>query len=467
MDEIDQIRTLRKSKERSNRVRNSQNSISRLKKSELMDNSQATTDDEDSKEVELDKLKQLFQKIMLLTQMDDLDSFREFFFSSQDILDMLYEDLDYKESLYDQKVQERELKKQELADLKKKKKTNKEYIDEDKQSYILAKSVVQNRHRNIDIEDKDIDNQDQIQKIEYFIDDVKKYTLINVDKFWEKRKIKMSTMEEEEAQTLEKEGHVEEEAVQNQEGEEEDAQDAENKDGADVENKPVLGENGEPVQPVDPVEDKKTDPVEEPVDPQAPQPENQEDKAQPVEESPENDVPAETEKVDAEQEIVDKILPDSNTPALENTLEGTGEDTKNLLSENAEEGKMFESQVLEQSQTESQKHQEELNTLKKEEFKNDILEFGVKGKDIKDPELKKLDDKIKSYKPQDEKVLDKVKWLEKLTEDVNLLTNFLRNKKIDASQIKSLHKPIRKQSLNQDEINRDITEKSYRCEFYS
>ena len=56
---------------------------------------------EDRKEVELDKLTQLFEKIMLLTQMESHDHFREFFFSSKDILDMLYEDLDSKDMEFD------------------------------------------------------------------------------------------------------------------------------------------------------------------------------------------------------------------------------------------------------------------------------------------------------------------------------------------------------------------------------
>lgn len=438
MDEIEQIQKLKYS-QRSNRVRNSGES-SKAKNQSLKEGSTAEEDEDESKETELENLHQLFQKILLLTQMDDIDSFREFFFNSQQILDKLYEDLQSKDKQFDEVLEFRETKRNELADLKKKKKTNQEYIDENKSGYKLAREVVRNRIRNDKLVDRDFENQQSIKRIEYFVDDVKKYTLINVDKFWEKRKIKMSQLEEEEAQGLKSENHAGDEIAEGSQGEEEQNE---------GEDRPVAQSDDNQKEQIGEQNDDGTNEISENDGNKEKSQENNENKP---ESQPENE--------NSQQAPEQQNTNTENTPIEEDTeskskpLENEPSDVQNPL---------FESQAVEPSATESEKHQEELEKIRQEEFKNEILEFRVKGKDIKDPDLKKLDQKIKTYKPNDEKVLDKVKWLEKLTEDLNLLTNFIRNKKVDAVQIRSLHKPIRKKEQNQDSINRDITETSYQC----
>lgn len=106
---------------------------------------------------------------------------------------------------------------------------------------------------------------------------------------------------------------------------------------------------------------------------------------------------------------------------------------------------------------------EEKEKLKEKEFKRDILSFGVDDENIKDPDLIELKDKMDGFKVRDEQILDKVKKLEKLSEDLNLLTNYLRNGIIDASKIESLHKPQRKKEFNIVEINNNISESCYEC----
>lgn len=118
--------------------------------------------------------------------------------------------------------------------------------------------------------------------------------------------------------------------------------------------------------------------------------------------------------------------------------------------------------VLTKKSLETEVNEEE-EQLKKEQFKKGIMKFKVDEHNIKDPDLRNLNEKVDSFVLKDNKVLNKVKKLEKLTEDLNLLTNYIRNGIVDASKIQSLHKPLKKKEHNPVEINNDISQSCYEC----
>lgn len=64
-----------------------------LKRSVVSDNGSNGVDDETLKEKELEGLKFLFKKLKLLTQVDDIEEIKEFFFNSDEFLNLLYEDM--------------------------------------------------------------------------------------------------------------------------------------------------------------------------------------------------------------------------------------------------------------------------------------------------------------------------------------------------------------------------------------
>ena len=66
----------------------------------LTENTSNGFDDETLKEKELEKLKFLFKKLKLLTQVDDIEEIKEFFFNTDQILELLYDDLQQKDNEY-------------------------------------------------------------------------------------------------------------------------------------------------------------------------------------------------------------------------------------------------------------------------------------------------------------------------------------------------------------------------------
>lgn len=66
----------------------------------LSENASNGFDDETLKEKELENLKFLFKKLKLLTQVDDIEEIKEFFFNTDQILELLYDDLQQKDNEY-------------------------------------------------------------------------------------------------------------------------------------------------------------------------------------------------------------------------------------------------------------------------------------------------------------------------------------------------------------------------------
>lgn len=100
--------------------------------------------EENTDDKELEHLVNLFDKILLVLQMDSFDELQEFYHNGDEILDFLYQDLNSKDVEIDEMKVKLEENKQHLQELKKKKKTNKEFIEEDKQGYNLACEIVHN-----------------------------------------------------------------------------------------------------------------------------------------------------------------------------------------------------------------------------------------------------------------------------------------------------------------------------------
>ena len=371
----------------------------------------------DPKEEELMQLKDLFSKMKLNLQMGELDHMKEFYQSSENIKDQLWEDLQAKETEIDDYKLAIKLKKEKIAELKKKKKTNKEFIAEDKAGYRLACKIVGLKDKNKQFIAKNEDLDDEIVRIDRFVDSVMGETLKNVDKFW-KHRVKVLAK-----RAKNKKAESEQKVVGEEDGDQ-GAEDAGNGKKEDKESVPA----GDEAKGAKKEEEKNKESKEKPA-------ENNEAQEGENEENPKQGEDV-TQKEDETQKEGEN---------------GAVEDQKQVEKEEGPKTPQLTAR------------QKELLEIKKIEFKKDIIDLQVSEKELKDQDLRHLKSATDSFVTRDVGVLKKIKWLEKLTEDVNLLTNFIKNKKVDASNIQSLHKPKEKRELELEEVDKDITGTTYSC----
>lgn len=147
----------------------------------------------------------------------------------------------------------------------------------------------------------------------------------------------------------------------------------------------------------------------------------------------------------------------------EQLVEENGEEDGNIIEDIKREDMLQTEEQQPINQSIDTVLNEEEERIKKEQFKKGIITFRVDEMNTKDPDLRELNEKVASLQLKDDKVLSKVKNLEKLSEDLNLLTNYLRNGMIDASKIQSLHKTKKRKEFNPVEINNDISQSCFEC----
>ena len=384
--------------------------------------------DVDPSEEELSNLRDLFSKMKLQLQIGEFDEMKEFYHSSESIKDQLWEDLQKKETEIDEYKLSLKLKKEKIEELKKKKKTNKEFIEEDKSGYHLASRIVEHKTKNEKFVVKNEDLDDEIVRIDRFIDSIMGNTLSNVDHFWKKRVKVLAKRQKNKKKNL---------VEQAQDLAEDKMEAGEDQIGSgDLAKAVDNDEAGESNQGEAEEKRKKTEENQEKEKEGEPKKENQENQ----QEGDQEGEVKEGEGVKAEQE---------------------GGENQDQLERDPE--KKPEEKAQKQLSFQMTEREKELEEIKKAEFKKEIIDLQLSEKQIKDQELRTLKAKTDTYVTRDVRVLRKIKWLEKLSEDVNLLTNFIKNQKVDASKIKSLHKPMAREELNNEEVDKDITGTTYNC----